>query len=154
MVSQHQIHHLVQKHLSHEQPQQPKRSKEVIVPTNLFLISSHACTMALKCTSLNVFRFLGTGAFSRLLSRSLESLSWITHWRNRDGSDLELHRFIFVFLIRRAFDLIGNFIIDLCLPLSINLSLIFLSFFFFFFFYLYLLLGRNLLRDFLSLFFS
>src|SRR6185437_11943841 len=70
MVSQHQIHHFLQKHLSHEQPQQPKRSKEVIVPTNLFLISSHACTMALKCASLNVFRFLGTGAFSRLLSRS------------------------------------------------------------------------------------
>src|SRR6185437_8364242 len=109
MVSQHQNHRLVQKHLSQEQPQQPKRSKEVIVPTNLFLISSHASTMALKCTSLNVFRFLGTGAFSRL-SRSLESLCWFT---NRDWSDLELHRFIFVFLIRRAFDLIGYFIIDL-----------------------------------------
>src|SRR6185437_500673 len=136
MVSQHQIHHFLQKHLSHEQPQQPKRSKEVIVPTNLFLISSHACTMALKCTSLNVFRFLDTGAFSRLLSRSLESLCWFTHWRNRDGNDLELHRFLFVFLIRRVFDLIGNFIIDLCLPLSFNLYL-FLSFFFFFFFFFF-----------------
>src|SRR6185437_11593902 len=145
MVSQHQIHHLAQKHLSQEQPQQPKRSKEVIVPTNLFLISGHACTMALKCASLNVFRFLGTGAFSRLLSRSLESLCGFTRWRNRDWSDLELHRFIFVFLIRRAFDLIGNFIIDLCLPLSLNLYLLFISFFFIFFFYLYLPLRRNLL---------
>src|SRR6185437_2064387 len=95
--------------------------------------------MALKCASLNVFPFLDTGAFSRLLSRSLESLCWFTRWRNRDGSDLEVHRLLFVFLIRRAFDLLGKFIItDLCLPLlSFNLYLLFLLFFFFFFFFLF-----------------
>src|SRR6185437_15962074 len=57
-----------------------KRSK-VIVPTNLFLLSS--------------FPFLDTGTFSRLFSRSLESLC-LLHWGNRwNGSDPEAHRLFF-----------------------------------------------------------
>ena len=120
-LPQTQIPLLLQTHLWQEQSR-PKRSKEVIVPTNLFWLRS--------------FPFLDAGTFSRDFSRSLESLC-LFRWGNRwNRSDLETHWLFFICINSRSFDLIRSFIINWCLcNMSFGLDIVF--FLFVTLFYLY-----------------